>query len=409
MSANAVAAADAWAFIPKDEYRERQRRVREEAASLGYDAVVVFSRGGAFVDMHADALYLTNHYSQQPYAGDEAGIGSGRSHAVAVLPVEGPTTVVVDVPYWRPDLVVADDARLSIEVPRTAAEAVSDAGLASGRIALVGASYMSAAAYLGFVEALPEATIEREDRLVERFRIRKSAAELELIRRSCALGTTTVDTLMDAVVEGATEAEAVGAASNVLLSGGGVLFDAACGSGAWSHQFTHARLPSADPVRKLAAGDLFHVDCYGAYGGYFFDFARSRCVGDEPTGEQRGILEAVIGGVDAMCEAIRPGVTAGDVFAVGDAFLASSEAIARLPKDEPALVSFPALGHGIGLGWEGPYLAPGDETVLEPGMVIAVEILTGHPSVGGAMFEDNGIVLDDGFEVITPARRRWWD
>jgi Xaa-Pro aminopeptidase len=201
----------------------------------------------------------------------------------------------------------------------------------------------------------------------------------------------------------------VGVASNVLLAGGGVLFDAACGSGPWSHQFTHARLPSADPVRKLAAGDLFHVDCYGAYGGYFFDFARSRCVGDEPTAEQRELLEAVIGGVGAMCEAIRPGVTAGDVFTAGDEFLSACEAIRQLPKDEPALVSFPALGHGIGLGWEGPYLAPGDETVLEPGMVIAVEILTGHPSVGGAMFEENGIVAEDGFEIITPARRRWWD
>ena len=43
------------------------------------------------------------------------------------------------------------------------------------------------------------------------------------------------------------------------------------------------RLPSADAMRQFERGDLFHVDCYGSYGGYFFDFARSRCVGDDPT------------------------------------------------------------------------------------------------------------------------------
>lgn len=399
---------DPWRVVPREEFAERQRRVRARAAELGFDGVLVFSRGGAFVDMHADVLYLTNHYSQQPYAGDEAGIGSGRSHGVVVLPIEGPTTVVVDVAYWRPDLVVTDEVKLSIEVPAAAAEAVREAGLETKRLALVGASYMTAAAFLGLREQLPHANIVRADRLVEHFRMRKSEAELTLVRRSCALGSDTVDTLMEAVVEGATEAEAVGAAVDVLTRGGGVLFDAACASGEWSHQFTRARLPSADHLRPLQRGDLFHVDCYGAYGGYFFDFARSRCVGDDPTAPQRELLEAVIEGVEAMCEAIREGSTAGEVYAVGAAYLEQSPAIQQLPNDPSALVSFPALGHGIGLGWEGPYLAEGDETVLEAGMVLAPEIMQGHPSVGGAMFEQNGVVTDSGFEILTTARERWW-
>ena len=134
------------------------------------------------MDMSADVLYLTNHYSQQPYMGDDAGIGAARSHGVCVLPVNGPASVVVDVPWWRRDLVVADDVLPSIHVPRTAAEAVRRAGLERGRLALVGASYMTAAAYLGLVEALPDAEIVRADRLVEDVRIHKSPAEIELIR-----------------------------------------------------------------------------------------------------------------------------------------------------------------------------------------------------------------------------------
>jgi ectoine hydrolase len=403
-----LAATDPWLVVPHAEFAERQRRARAAAAALGVDAAVVWSRGGAFMDMSADVLYLTNHYSQQPYMGDEAGIGSARSHGVCVLPVDGPSTVVVDVPWWRRDLVVGDEIRPSIHVVETAAQALRDAGLERGRIAVVGASYMTAAAYLGLAEQLPQAELVRADTLIEELRLIKSAAEQELIRRSCALGNRTLEALIDAVVEGATEAEAQAAAAATLIAGGGVLYDAACSSGPWSHGFTHARLPSADSTRRFEAGDLFHVDCYGSYGGYFFDFARSRCVGDAPTPQQRALLDSVIEGVETICAAIRPGMTAGEVYAVGAEWLAESPVVASIPEEEPEMEGFPAVGHGLGLMWEGPWLMPDVALPIEEGMYLAVEILLGHPSIGGAMFEHNGLVTADGFEVLTTARSRWW-
>ena len=402
------ATTDPWQAIPAEEYRERQRRAREAAAAAGYDGVVVWSRGGAFMDMSADVLYLSNHYSQQPYMGDEAGIGSARSHGVVLLPVEGPTTVVVDVPWWRRDLVVADEVRPSIHVVEAAADAIRAAGLATSRLAVVGASYMTAAAWLGLAERLPDAQLVRADTLVEELRLLKSPSEQALIRRTCELGNRTLEALIDAVVEGATEADAVAAATQTLISGGGVLYDAACASGPWSHQYTHARLPSADATRRLLAGDLFHVDCYGSYGGYFFDFARSRCVGDEPTEPQRALLDGVIEGVQTICAAIKPGMTAGQVYEVGAEWMAHSPVVASIPEEQPEMEGFPAVGHGLGLMWEGPWLMPNVEREIEPGMYLAVEILLGHPSLGGAMFEHNGLVTADGFEVLTTARSRWW-
>jgi Xaa-Pro aminopeptidase len=353
-------------------------------------------------------LYLTNHYSQQPYMGDEAGIGSARSHGVVVLPLDGPATVVVDVPWWRRDLVVADDVRPTIHVVEETADVVRAAGMDRGRLAVVGASYMTAAAWLGLAELLPEATLVRSDTLVAELRLIKSASEQELIRRACALGNRTLEALIDAVVEGATEADAMASGSATLIAGGGVLYDAACSSGPWSHQYTHARLPSADASRRFERGDLFHVDCYGSYGGYFFDFARSRCVGDEPTEAQRGLLEAVIDGVETICASIRPGMTADAVYRVGEQWMAESPVVESIPKETPEMEGFPAVGHGLGLMWEGPWLMPDVEDVIEPGMYLAVEILLGHPSIGGAMFEHNGLVTDRGFEVLTTARSRWW-
>ena len=404
----AVQMIDPWRVIPAEEFRARQERVRETAASQGMAAAVVYSRGGAFMDMSADVLYLTNHYSQQPYMGDDAGVGTARSHGVVIVPVDGPTTLVVDIPWWRRDLVVTDEIRPSIDVTGTTAKALNDLGLSSGRLGMVGASYMTAAAWLGLQAAMPDATLVRADRMVEDIRIIKSEAELELIRGACALGNHTLETLIDAVVEGATEAEAVAEASRVLLRGGGVLYDAACASGPTAHGYTSARLPSADPVRRFERGDMFHVDCYGSYGGYFFDFARSRVVGDEPTPTQLNLLESVIAPVEVTCAAIKPGMTAGEVYAVADEWLTGSEFVASIPTEEPEMEGFPAVGHGLGLMWEAPWLMKDDPTPIEPNMYLAVEVLLGYPSVGGAQFEHNGIVTENGFEVLTTARSRWW-
>jgi Xaa-Pro aminopeptidase len=267
---------------------------------------------------------------------------------------------------------------------------------------------MTAAAWLGLAEALPGATFVRADQLVEKIRLIKSPSELVVIRRSCELGNRTLETLIDAVVEGATEAEAVAEASRVLLRGGGVLYDAACASGPTAHGYTSARLPSADACRTFKRGDMFHVDCYGSYGGYFFDFARSRVVGDEPTGDQTNLLEAVIEVVETTCAQIRPGMTAGEIYDVADAWMAQSSVVASIPVEQPEMEGFPAVGHGLGLMWESPWLVAGDPTTIEPNMYLAVEMLLGHPSLGGAMFEHNGIVTEDGFDVLTTARSRWW-
>jgi Xaa-Pro aminopeptidase len=151
------------------------------------------------------------------------------------------------------------------------------------------------------------------------------------------------------------------------------------------------------------------MDCYGAFGGYFWDFGRTRIAGDDPTDTQRELVETAIDIVLRICDAIQPGIRASDVYAAGETIMAESDVLNRIPVEEGDTEGFPAVGHGIGLGWEAPWLTPTDQTILEPGMTIAVETLIGHPSMGGGFHEENGVVTDDGFEVLTrnvPAK--WW-
>jgi Xaa-Pro aminopeptidase len=399
---------DPWTVIPPAEFRERQERARAAAEAAGLDAVLVYSRGGGFMDMSADVLWLSGHYSQQPYMGDEAGVGTARSHGVVIVPVNGPVTVVVDVPWWRRDLVVADAIRPEIDVTGTTAAILREQGLADKRLGIAGSSYMTAAAWLGLREAVPEATLVRVDTLVDQLRVIKSPAEQQVIRQACVAGNATLEALIDAVVEGATEAEAVGEASRVLLRQGGVLYDAACGSGPRAHTYTWGRLPSADPVRRFEKGDMFHVDCYGSVGGYFFDFARSRVVGDDPTPQQLELLEAPIRIVEQVCAYIKPGMTAGQVYAHAEELIKQDEFISSIPVDPPEMPGFPAIGHGLGMMWESPWLVKDDPMVVTENMYLAIELLLGHRSIGGAMFEHNGLLGADGLDVLTTARTRWW-
>ncbi len=396
-----------WSVVPPEEFHERQERARMAAWEIGLEGLIVYSRGGGFLDMHADVFYLTNHYSQLPYVADHFGIGSAISHAALLLPVDGPSILVVDIPWWRRDLVVADDVRNSMDVTQAISQALRDADLYGRQVGLVGVEFMTASAYLGLCEVAGDTDFVRVDDLVERLRILTSSAERELIRRAASIGSQAVQAIVDAAVEGNTEADAICAGLDVIASSGAVLYDAACNSGPHAHHYAWSRLPSYDAYRPLQKGDIFHVDCYGAFGGYLWDFGRTRVVGDRPSGPQRDLMEAAIEGVGYLCASIRPGMTGADVYALAEGWLADSPQGRCLRVQLPDFEGPSHVGHGVGLSWSKPWLMKGDETVLAPGMYVAVEMLFGQEGIGAVLYEENGLVTDDGFEVLTTTQKRW--
>jgi Xaa-Pro aminopeptidase len=395
---------DPWAVIGRAEFLDRQTRFREAMARAGYAVALVVSRGGGAPDMSADVLWLANHYVPGPYVGDEAGLGRARQHAFLVFG-ETETIAVADVESLRTDLLVADRLDLNVDVPAAVSAALREVGADSGRVLLVGASYMTAAAYLSLRRELPHVEFVVDDGFVKKLRTLKSPAELKLLRAASELGSRAIEAVVDAVVEGATEAEAVARGAAVIYRGGGAPYDIVCGSGADAHLYTRHRLPSADSVRRFVKGDLFHVDVYGSLGGYFFDLARSRAVGDAPNEFQRRLLEAPIAIVEAILAEVRPGAVAEDLAEIGRA---TEVKVSPFDSQLSERASFPAYGHGLGVSWEGPYIAPGDTSRLQVGMCLAIECRIGRKGHGGAMFEQVGAVTKSGFEQFTDARARWW-
>jgi Xaa-Pro aminopeptidase len=64
------------------------------------------------------------------------------------------------------------------------------------------------------------------------------------------------------------------------------------------------------------------------------------------------------------------------------------------------------LGHGIGLEiHEAPFFKPGNETILQAGMVVTIEPGIYLPDWGGIRIEDDVLVTPDGCEMLTSLPR----
>ena len=156
--------------------------------------------------------------------------------------------------------------------------------------------------------------------------------------------------------------------------------------------------PTWGSDERLAEGQWFRIGLSGVVDGYYFDLSRSKAIGP-PTNRQVELFEAAIEIVAAAIAEIRPGATAEAVAAVGLA----KQAALGYPNDGV----FSGLGHGVGLGWDSPWLAPGDGTAIEPGMVLCIERTIRKDGYVGD-FEETVVVTETGCEKITDARIRYW-
>ncbi|MGE4247615.1 MAG: M24 family metallopeptidase, partial [Parvibaculaceae bacterium] len=109
--------------------------------------------------------------------------------------------------------------------------------------------------------------------------------------------------------------------------------------------------------------------------------------------------ESAISCIEAGIGAIKPGATAGDLAKAG---LGKQEELGF--KLEGV---FSALGHGIGLGWDAPWLTVGDKTPIKPNMVLCLERTVTQDGYLGD-FEETVLVTESGYEMLTDATKRFW-
>jgi Xaa-Pro aminopeptidase len=145
---------------------------------------------------------------------------------------------------------------------------------------------------------------------------------------------------------------------------------------------------------------LVVLDFGGVKDGYCSDLTRTIVVGTADL-EARRVHAAVLAAQHAAIAAVRPGVETSTV-----------DAAARSVLEEHGLAE--AFGHGTGHGLgldvhEQPRITrPRSDipaVVLEPGMVFTIEPGAYLPGWGGVRIEDDVLVTDSGYELLTTSAR----
>ena len=244
----------------------------------------------------------------------------------------------------------------------------------------------------GLGDGAPEVKLSANPGLFMGLRMVKTPEEIERLATTAGITEEAIAASVAAIRPGALQAEIAGAyAGAVVAWGAGIRADnVSIDEGA---ALGNVNMPE-DRVRE---GSIVRYDVGAIHRGYASDIARCFSVGP-PREEHAATYRALLRGEEAALERLRPGVRASELFEAAVATV-RGEGIPRYERTH--------VGHGIGIagGYDRPLLAPGDDTVIEPGMVLCVE--TPYYEVGrvGLQVEDMVVVTGDGFELLSHSSR----
>jgi len=377
--------------IPPPELEARRAGLRDHVRGEGLSGFVLF--GQDYIRYFTGFVFLSN---ERPVVYAESAAGES----------------VVFVPRFELERTRAETTFERIETypeypgvehpMKILANVLADIGLRGA----IGADQDGYPGILGYqgppLSAVTGARVAGLSDVIEATMARKSEAEVELIRESGRWCARAHRLLQDYSLVGVTETEAsLRAGHEATLQ----LFEALgddigqMGSSdgvsagyrgqiglrsAWAHAVAHNL--------AFEAGDVLVTETSAPIWGYNAELERAMIVGT-PTDEMRFLFDQTVAVQQVALDALRPGVTCGDV----------DGAVLRY-LEENGLFSYwrQHTGHGIGLrNHEAPFLDVGDETTVEPGMVFTIEPGLYSDTVGGFRHSDTVVVRPDGIEILT--------
>ncbi len=227
--------------------------------------------------------------------------------------------------------------------------------------------------------------------LIEKLRIRKDNFEIELIQKAIGILANIIKKIPDLLRNGIglSEKEVCLEIEYLIKKEGAerLAFEIIVASG------ERSAMPHAAPTgRKIKEGEIVLIDMGAVYEGYHSDVTRIFCLG-EKKGQLEHILSILQSAQTAAIKHIKPGVSAKDI-----------DACARNVIEQAGYGS--CFGHGTGHGvgievHEGPWISPGNENILEEGMVFTLEPGIYLPNQFGLRLEDMVAVGQQGPVVLS--------
>jgi creatinase len=237
-----------------------------------------------------------------------------------------------------------------------------------------------------------------------RQRMRKSPAELALIREGARIADIGGAAIREAIREGVREIDIAMAGRDAMERAIAEAFPEAEYRDTWVWFQSGPNTDGAhNPVtsRRLAHGDILSLNTFPMISGYYTALERTLFLGEVDAASLE-IWEANVAAHELGISLLQPGTSCAQVTAGINDFLADRD-----------LLQYRSFGYGHSFGVLSHYygreagleLREDIDTVLEPGMVISMEpmltIPEGTPGAGGYREHDILIIGEDGPENIT--------
>ncbi len=370
--------------FPESEYRARTQRAQTLMAEQGLSALLVMTEP----EVRYFTGYLTRFWESPTRPWFLVVPAAGKP--IAVIPAIGADlmgkTWLDDIRTWSAPAPEDDGVTLLADCLGEVCAAAGRVGLPMGpetclRMPLVDFQRVqNAAPGLNFEDAT--------DILQGLYRV-KSPAEIDKIREICRIGGRAFDRMGEIAGKGWPLSEVFRGFQIALLQEGADWVPYLAGGAGPGGYGDVISPPTDEPLRS---GDVLMLDTGAVRDGYFCDFDRNYAIGQAPD-EARRAYDTLFAATDAGFAAAKPGAACADLYR---AMLA---VIAKAGGDESEVGR---MGHGIGMRLtEWPSVMAGDETRLEPGMVLTLE--PGLEIAPGCIMvhEENIVVREDGAELLT--------
>jgi len=217
----------------------------------------------------------------------------------------------------------------------------------------------------------------------------KSEAEIQKIEHICQITSGAFENLPSQIRIGETQRQiCLKLRQDILKRGGDNSPYLIAGSG--SGGYDNIIMGPTESV--LENGHVLIIDTGSTFDGYFCDFDRNFAFGNLPE-EARRAYETVYRATDVGIESARPGKTTTDVWQAMWSVLEKGGALGN---------SVGRMGHGLGMELtEWPSVMPGDDTLLEPGMVLTIEPGMSFAPGKEMVHEENILITEEGARILT--------
>lgn len=292
------------------------------------------------------------------------------------------TSDIEDIRVWT-DRAGADPARQLLDI-------LDEHGCRNRRIGIEFDAYGLTAYNWRRLEAALNGFCRYEDAsdIVSRFRVVKSDAELDYVRKAAVLADDALDAAHDLIAPGAWEGDILAAMHSAIFKGGGDYpgneFIIGAGNDALLCRYFSGR-------KHLKENDQITLEWAGAYRHYHAAMMRTVVLG-HATEEHHHMHKVAVEALHACEEALVPGRPLGEVF----------DAHARV-ADANGLQDHRMNACGYSLGttftptWmDWPMLYAGNPVTAEPGMVIFLHMIFANSDSGNAMTLGHTVLLTDG-------------